>query len=644
MLYIYNKDVKKGDDRNRLLLILKQNNDWLTAKELAKLTDSSVRHVRYLISSINKEGEIILSSDRGYHYNPDSTVSNISEDIPANATERQQYIIENTVIRNKQLDIDETIDFLCISEATFKTELNEIRKDLSTYKIYLKTKNGKLYAVANDADRAAFSMSVIRDELKNNSFSLENIQRFFTRVELSDIRQIVTGVLARHQYYLDEYSLMTYTIHLGLCVENHKVGDGDTSRYYKDLIEENSDDVIIRIITEVFEELSKYYQPTFFTKEDIFEASMLMTTRIINKIAADEKEGLDAIVGKDMAEMILRIIKDVDRVYSIDLSSEKFLYRFAIHIKNAIIRAKTNVPISEGQFSDLQQGYPFMYLVARYIAYKINEETGVVLSDNELSYIVLHIGAIIEEAEMQKAKMSCIVLAPDYHVIGKNLCQKITRSLGDILIISQLITDFDKLKNSLSGIDLILSTYEIDFDRLPVLNVRPFPNANDLEELRSAVFKQRELSDRNIFLNKISQFTEPDLFYIDTGFKDYIETIDTLCEDLYQKGLVQKDFRDELIAHEQIAYSSYNNIAIAHSLNNKDISSFIAFDINKTPIRWGDNLVDLVLIVSLKEEDRKEFKEIFQFFANAIGNETLVKDLHKVNSYEEFMQVIYKYN
>ncbi|MBQ1307872.1 MAG: PTS sugar transporter subunit IIA, partial [Erysipelotrichaceae bacterium] len=69
-----------------------------------------------------------------------------------------------------------------------------------------------------------------------------------------------------------------------------------------------------------------------------------------------------------------------------------------------------------------------------------------------------------------------------------------------------------------------------------------------------------------------------------------------------------------------------------------------AFDINKTPIHWGDNDVQLVLIVSLKEEDRKEFREIFQFFSKAISDETSIRELHKVRNFNDLIQIIYKHN
>ena len=146
--------MEKQNERNRLIQILRQKNDWATSKELAKALDCSVRHIRYLISLINSESEIILSSDKGYRTKAGKEKKLIESGIPADARQRQQFIIENVVVRNRILDIDELLEDLAVSDATFKSELNTIRKDLSPYKIFLKTKNNKLFSVANASDRA----------------------------------------------------------------------------------------------------------------------------------------------------------------------------------------------------------------------------------------------------------------------------------------------------------------------------------------------------------------------------------------------------------------------------------------------------------------------------------------------------------
>ena len=81
--------MEKQNERNRLVQILRQKNDWMTSKELAKALDCSVRHIRYLISLINSESEIILSSDKGYRTEAGEEKKLTESGIPADARQRQ---------------------------------------------------------------------------------------------------------------------------------------------------------------------------------------------------------------------------------------------------------------------------------------------------------------------------------------------------------------------------------------------------------------------------------------------------------------------------------------------------------------------------------------------------------------------------
>lgn len=625
----------------QLLHTLKQKNDWISANELSALLGKSPRSIRYAVSQINGDNTIIESSTKGYRLTSNYTpfVDDIS--IPETSNDRIQYIVEKIIIHHDSLDMDNLCDYFCISDSTLKNEIQQLKKTVEPLNIHIKTKNNQLFAIAKDRDRQSFALKVVKDELKNNSFSLENVQRFFNKVDLDAIKQIVFGILTKHEYYIDEYSLTTYIIHLALCIENHKTGTGETTDFYRNIISSNNDDVVIMIVSEVFEELSKYYKDSKFTKEDIFEASMLMTTRIINR-SKTEDDDLETLVGKETADLIMEIIHKVNNVYSINLNDARYIYRFAVHIKNALVRARSQMTINEAQILNLKEEYPFMYQVARYISYIVNDRIGLVLNTNEISYITLHVGVLIEEATMKNEKINCLVVANDYYVIGKNLCNRLSSSLSDLLTIDSLVTNADDIDKYIDNIDIILSTYKINNDELPVINIGPFPNANEIEKLRQSISSQLNIKKKKNLSVNLKRFVKDELVYPNTNFSSPADAINALCDDLYSKGLILDTFKDELFAHESIAISSYNNVAIAHSLNNSDISSFVAVAINNKPILWGDNNVSLILVISLKDEDRKEFKEIFHFFTSVISNGKIFSKLANIKSVDDLIDAIYE--
>jgi lichenan operon transcriptional antiterminator len=79
---------------------------------------------------------------------------------------------------------------------------------------------------------------------------------------------------------------------------------------------------------------------------------------------------------------------------------------------------------------------------------------------------------------------------------------------------------------------------------------------------------------------------------------------------MMEKNYVDKNYKNEIYEHEEVAPSSYGNIAIPHPLSNDAISSVIAISINPTPIQWGSNKVNIVFMLSLQEENREHFKDI----------------------------------
>lgn len=68
-------------------------------------------------------------------------------------------------------------------------------------------------------DKRAVILSLINEEIKSSYFSLERIQEIFTSVSLARIKQLILQVMHRYEYFLDDYSLLNYVLHIALTVE-----------------------------------------------------------------------------------------------------------------------------------------------------------------------------------------------------------------------------------------------------------------------------------------------------------------------------------------------------------------------------------------------------------------------------------------
>lgn len=631
----------------KILQTLRRENTWVTCQSLAAKLDCSPRRVRYLISKINQDKNLVESSRSGYRLNPDcvhksTPATPVSQPI-ATARDRKKYIYEQLIIHGRILDMDTLCDFFCISPLTLRNEIPLWKKGLANYDLHIKTKNNQIYVVGKDRDKQTFAMNMIREELKRSSFSLENIQPMFKKVNLSDIRQIVLGVLSKHQFFLDDYSLLTYILHLALFVE---VGNTPAQQ---EILTEKIPDILSAEMFEIVQEITDFmrtsYPESSITLASVMEASLLMTTRIVvQKECSDSDAGnLDSYVGVEVTELVEEIVASVQRVFHIDMQSERLMLRFALHIKNLLVRVRNDLNLHNGQFINLKNEYPFLYVIAVHISYIISQKVGVTLSEDEISFITLHVGVLLEEKTAQQEKLICAVVAPDYYVIGKKLCLRLAETMGDQLFIDTLTTDSNQIQKTAKQYDLVLSTAPIYDLPVPVIQIGLFPGEDELVALKSELGMLRMRKQKDQMLCQIEAFVREDLIYLGHRFLTAHDAINFICDDLFEKGMVLSRFKEEIFEHERIAPSSYRNIAIAHTLSDKDSHSFIALSINKDPIQWGENLVNIVFVISLKTEDRDKFKIIFESLIKIVSDPRAVEEILKVNSYKELKELFRLY-
>ena len=627
-------------DKNcrELVNVLNKTKTWTTCADLAQKLNMTPRKVRYLISKINAERSIITSSSKGYFLKEDgvsaqkSTYS--SSSIPANYAERRKYIFEQLIIFNQSQNIDELSDYFCISPITFKNELPILKKELSNYGLYIKIKNGKISVIGSDKDRQKFAMSLIRDEMERSNFSLANIQQFFNLIDLKEVRQTVIDIFVKYEYFLDEYSLLNYVLHLAVCIEYSNSHNACFNSG------EPFDDPALKKIVEEIANILKTQYGGSFTSGDIIEASILMTTRAIaQKSSLLDFNNIEQVVGKDVKELIVEIIDSVNETYSIDLKRNNFMVRFAMHIKNLLVRAGKNKTLNKGQFTNIKVDYPFLHVVAVYVSYIISNRTGCILSEDEIAYIALHIGVMLEEQTVHQEKLTCVILATDYYAFIKNIYKKLTQKFGDSLFIQNIFTYYDQMEGELEDIDLVITTYALNNISLPSIVIGPFLNDADMSVISSKIERLRQLKRKNNILSKIEVFLSEDLCFFDYDFKTPEDVIETICDYMIKKEYVHDSFKKEIYAHERISPSSYGNIAVAHTLTNNDLFSHIALSINPSPIPWGGNKVNIVFLISLNKKDRKLFKDIFKFLTEIVSNSQAFANIMKAKSYEELIEV-----
>lgn len=635
------------DNIKKLLLILKDENRWMTSKELSNIFNTNPRQIKYLVTKINEEKQYISSSRMGYKINLDNykAITNPKMLIPNSSDERRKIILEELVVHNKVTTIDDLLNRLCISYNTFQNELVNWRKELKQYNIYLKIKNNKIYSIGSITDKQQILKNIVMAELKNRSFSLENLQKYFININLKDLRKIVIDVFSKYEYFLDNFSLLNYVLHIALLIEL-RINDIGAYHQSKEILSNKTDSIphMEAIIQDITKKLNDYFKYDLFTYGDICEVSMLVATRIISKKdQKDQSTNLNEVAGEEASSICNEVFELLKNNYEIEVDNTQFALPFALHIKNLIIRCNKNLLLKNGQFINLRVSYPFLYVVATQIAYIINKHTLSSISEDEIAYIALHVGVIMEGANAQKSNLLCSVFVPDYYDICKNICHQLIHNFNDIILIKNVATTYEQLVSQLDDIDVVITTYNgLDIDK-PVIEIGPFINDDNFDTLRTKIQHLIDNKQNELAISKIKVFLKEETCFFNQTYKNTEDAINTISNKLYENKLVSKDYAEKLFEHEKISPSSFDKIVITHSLDNSDSNSFISLSINKNPIDWGNNKVNIIFVISLINDDKNKFRDLFNFLIKLVSNQEIFTSLIKANSYGELLDLLKLY-
>lgn len=628
-----------------ILQYLIKKNDCVTSSELQSLLNVSRRTVINYINDIKYECKgLIVSSKNGYQITniplAKSFINQNDNSFIENYSERRIDLLHRMILGNEIIDIDEAADYLCISIATLHNDILKLNSELKKANLSIKTKKNKLYLIGSFKDKRKYITSLLNSEIEQRHFDLNSFQSIFNSVDVNQIQSLVLDILKEKDYFIDDYSLLNYVLHLSVVVET-LIQSPDTE-FEENTLNFDYASWLMPIVEKIYEQLKQLYNINFSIKL-ILDASLLMSTRIISKnygkLPYDEVSNL---LDKETISIVNTIIEQVNRAYGLDLKIDNFMVRFAFHIQNLLIRSKNNYFLPTNHFISIKNDYPFLYLIAEYIGSIIHQITNITLNEVEISYIALHLGVLMEEKQTYAKNINCAIVTYDYYNSGKLLFQKLSSEISG-LYLSSVVSSYSFLEKQ-DNIDLIITTLPIDptID-IPSVQVNMIPTREDYQLLIKKIEQLRSrLSTKEIEKN-IRKFIKRELFFISNQFDSRNEVITYLCKKMEQNNYVNHEYMDAVLAREKIASSAYKNLALPHPVDNQFSSikeSAISVLISSNPIKWEDDYVNYVFMLAFKSEDRNLTRDVFDFIISSLNNKQVNQKIIDCKDYDEFINTI----
>lgn len=634
------RKVPLNQKEETLLKLLINQQDWLSAAYLAKALAVSTRTVRNYVAKINQhaESDIIIASRKGYKMDTvvDLQGALYSLQPELNTPKERSHYLMNLLIQNRRIDYFDVAETLFVSIPTIEKDTLHLRKKLSKYQLKI-IKNGHFLSIeGEETNFRKLASDLLQDEVGQNFQSIHSIQTIFPDIPIETIQNIVVDKLSKQQLYVNGYAMNSLLLHLAIAVNrlvHHQRSDIDQT---PEIFSET------QIEYQIASQIGKQIHKALAVEMDLYEINSLALL-LMTKISPSNDTSLKNYIETSIYTFVAEVLETVAEKYFITQMSEELVLNLSLHVSNLIYRAKNGKQVRNPLSEEIKHSYAFIYEVAVFIAQKIQQKIKLPISDDEITFIAMHIGSYFEEKFETENKLSCVIYTPEYYDMHERLVYKIDEKFNSQL---NIVDTFYRLDSNalvkMRQADLVLSTIEIkELDK--AIQLSPFLSGKDLEKIQAEIQTVQQRKVLNTLKKSIQTYLTPEHFkrniYLDSP-DDYIDYLGT---QLVQTDYIEPSFIDLIKAREKMSATSFNNaVALPHAMEMTAKKTGISIILNDYPVKWGTYYVQVIIIIVMNKTDMKKFRQLFDFMIDTFSEQEKLHQLLSTQNYTAFIDTLFE--
>ena len=614
-------------NEEKILKYLLSRQTYVNVKEAAAQCGVSERTFYNYLTQFRNDPELEVYSGRNGIRVIAAPERLMKEQVPDDYEGRRAFILRKGLIAGRTLHVDRLLDYFSVSDSTLRNDIIKIRREIARYHVRLSAKGDELSFTGNYHDLKKLTQSIIYQD--NNSdhsmLSAMNLQEMFPELNVPEIKQVIEEEINRRNSFMDEYSLMNLLLHILISMNQEMNGIVP-----EDIGEEETIDETTDAICSAIEDTYGFH----FSRIAKKQFALILNTRA--KKSGDDVSAQN-LKHPEVSGLMERIVKRLYTSYNIDLNLPEFKLPFVMHLDNMLERLKMGVSLNNPLLGNIKQFSPITYDLAVSVANIITEETGFSMSESEIAYIALHIGARIEETISTKSKLTTVIVCPEYYTYHSNL-KKIINLYSEDLYMMNVYTTFDELM-AVEGIDLIITTVptSIYISEAVVLQISDFLTGDDRRNITKTIntIKTSHRLDRS--RKSVNEVFREDLFYKNLSFNTSMEAIDYLCANMYKCGYVNENYKEALLYRESVAPTDFNAIAIPHPVEYSSRQTVISTALLSKPLKWNRSKVRIIFMIAVNNQDFTTFEEMFSSLITVCSDTSSLDYLLECTDYADFV-------
>lgn len=626
-----------------LIRVLMQADDWMPASVLAMRLDVSVRTIKSYISEINYyEDDLIVSSRKGYRLDKDLSRKFFEAEnssIPQTPQERVDFIIKKVIMvktgnGEEPVNLFELCESMFVSLETVKKDLIKVQKKFKEFDLFIHTSNFCIYLEGKELDKRKLLSNILYEEYSRSVLGVVVIQKTFPDYDLGLLRKIIMEKSKEYYYFINEYSVLKLVLDIIISMDRIKKGF-----IFKTAVKDIGGREL-EFAREIAKEIKNIYGIEYPANELKELAILLDSYMLYLDYRKIDENNIEEVVGVDCAEIGRELLQTLEDYNILNTRDSEFIVKFMLHIKNLLLRIKNGYYIKNPLIDQIKLSSPLTFDCAVSIAHKLKEVTNYKITEDEIAYIALHIGSILESQKDMSNKVSCVMVFPQYYDFASKLLGKITELFGENMVIKAIVSFVENLQE-IDDIDLIISTIPVpEYLKSDIAVVSPFLTDKDELEIRDKLRRIKLKKKKERLKEHLMHISNPKFFCHNRDFNDETEALNFMTGLMEEEGYVGESFVSEVFERERSSSTAFNHIAIPHSMkmNSKRTGMFVL--LNEKSFLWGENMVNIVLLFAINPDERAIFHDIFDNLIVLLLEKANVNKLLDCENYEEFIDEI----
>ncbi|RIP37110.1 PRD domain-containing protein [Staphylococcus gallinarum] len=482
--------------QQQILTFLLETENFATIHHLAMQFNVSERTIQYDLEYLesmsnqlslkitrNKNKGIKIEAHLDYLNSEVIQFSNIS--MHYSRDERVLYIILKLFESIEPTSSQSLASLVSVSRRTIVEDLKRVQTWIESQGLRLEYVKNKGFVIKGDESnyRKAYADRV------NAYFQTHthNIGRqLFSTKELEVIRRTVTETLFEAQYQLVQSAIDGLIYHILIAIHRTREDfkfDIPTTEYQK--LSQTSQ---FNIAKQIQTQLEATFNISFPKSEAAF-----ITLHLLGAKTSDIQYSNNEL--DDLEVMVEQLIERMSGDLGIDLMTDnKLLNGLVVHLRPAIHRLQFEMSHLNPLNDEIHKEYEQLIESIKRHIWGIEELFRISFTEDELSYITLHFASAIERISKRSSKTIKVILLCGSGIGTSQLLKSRLDHIYPELEIVDAYSVYEVNDTLLKheGIDYIISTVPFEQTTVPVVQVSPFLNKNDRQQINEIINNARE--------------------------------------------------------------------------------------------------------------------------------------------------------